>query len=234
VWIGPPMVCECGATATTANSGRGTFGFAAARSRRSPSQPRDRSSSSTARPFAHQIGRALDTRRAGRHDVPRSAGRCAVAFASLSRAEPEARLVRGRRICCLSQRRQLSPATMRSDSVGAWRGTRSRSCDRGDIAHAWKNGAGYRPLHVWLVYDVPPVSRAGVFRRDRARAEQLHGTYKANDSGVAGQVGVRQRFGKMLAVRLDGHAISCRARPASPTWSATTGIGESGSASARC
>src|SRR6267143_6574694 len=75
-----------------------------------------------------------------------------------------------------------------------------------DIAHAWKNGAGYRPLHVWLVYDVPPVSRAGVFAGIGLVRNSYTGTYQANDSGVAGQVGVRQRFGKMLAVRLDGHA----------------------------
>jgi len=43
------------------------------------------------------------------------------------------------------------------------------------------------------------------FRRDRIGAEYLHCTYKAKDSGVAGQVGVRQRFRKILAVRLDGH-----------------------------
>jgi hypothetical protein len=75
-----------------------------------------------------------------------------------------------------------------------------------DVAHASKNGASYRPLHVWLVYDVPPVSRAEVFAGVGFVQNSYTGTYKAKDSGVAGQVGVRQRFGKMLAVRLDGHA----------------------------
>ena len=32
------------------------------------------------------------------------------------------------------------------------------------------------------------------------------GTYKAKDSGAGGLVGVRGRFGKMVAIRLDGHA----------------------------
>src|SRR5436305_963001 len=32
-----------------------------------------------------------------------------------------------------------------------------------DIAHASKSGAGYRPMHVWFLYDVPPTSRAEVF-----------------------------------------------------------------------
>jgi len=75
-----------------------------------------------------------------------------------------------------------------------------------DIASASKDGAKHRPLHVWLMYDVPPVSRAEVFAGIGFVRNSYTGTYEANDSGVAGQVGVRQRFGKMLAVRLDGHA----------------------------
>jgi len=75
-----------------------------------------------------------------------------------------------------------------------------------DIAHASKNGAGYRPLHVWLVYDVPSTGRAEVFAGIGLVRNTYTGTYKANDSGVGGEVGVRQRFGKILAVRLDGHA----------------------------
>jgi hypothetical protein len=75
-----------------------------------------------------------------------------------------------------------------------------------DIAHASKNGASYRPLHVWVVYDVPSTSRAEVFAGIGLVRNSYTGTYKANDSGVAGQVGLRQRFGKVLAVRLDGHA----------------------------
>ncbi len=75
-----------------------------------------------------------------------------------------------------------------------------------DIASASKNGAKYRPLHVWLVYNVPPTSRAELFAAVGYVKNSYTGSYKANDSGVGGQVGVRQRFGKMLAVRLDGHA----------------------------
>jgi hypothetical protein len=75
-----------------------------------------------------------------------------------------------------------------------------------DIATASKDGAKYRPLHLWLVYDVPTTSRSEVFAGIGFVRNSYSGSYKANDSGVAGQVGVRTRFGKMLAVRLDGHA----------------------------
>ncbi|HEY3221811.1 MAG TPA: hypothetical protein VGJ80_13860 [Gemmatimonadales bacterium] len=75
-----------------------------------------------------------------------------------------------------------------------------------DIASASKNGAKYRPLHVWLIYDVPSLSRAEIFAGIGFVRNTYAGTYKANDSGVAGQVGVRHRLGKMLALRLDGHA----------------------------
>ena len=75
-----------------------------------------------------------------------------------------------------------------------------------DIASASKSGAGYRPLHVWLVYDVPSTSRAEVFAGIGFVRNTYTGAYKANDSGVAGQVGLRQRFGKILAMRIDGHA----------------------------
>jgi len=75
-----------------------------------------------------------------------------------------------------------------------------------DIASASKNGAKYRPLHVWLVYNVPSTSRAEVFAAAGYVKNSYTGSYKANDSGIGGQVGVRQRFGKILAVRLDGHA----------------------------
>jgi hypothetical protein len=75
-----------------------------------------------------------------------------------------------------------------------------------DIASASKNGAKYQPLHGWLVYDVPPVSRAEVFVGIGFVRNTYSGTYRATDSGVSGQVGVRQRFGKTLALRIDGHA----------------------------
>jgi hypothetical protein len=75
-----------------------------------------------------------------------------------------------------------------------------------DVAHASKNGATHSPLHVWLVYDVPPSSRAELFAGVGYVHNSYSGGYKATDSGIGGLVGVRQRFGKMLAVRLDGHA----------------------------
>lgn len=75
-----------------------------------------------------------------------------------------------------------------------------------DIATASHSGAKYRPLHGWLVYDVPAVSRAQVFVGIGFVRNSYTGTYNADDSGVSGQVGVRQRFGKMLALRIDGHA----------------------------
>jgi hypothetical protein len=74
-----------------------------------------------------------------------------------------------------------------------------------DIASASKSGSSYRPLHVWLVYDVPSTTRAGIFAGIGLVRNTYTGAYKAKDSGVAGQVGVRQRLGKMLAIRLDGH-----------------------------
>jgi hypothetical protein len=74
-----------------------------------------------------------------------------------------------------------------------------------DVATASKNGAKYQPLHGWLVYDIPPVSRAELFVGMGFVRNTYSGTYKATDSGVAGQVGVRTRFGKMLALRIDGH-----------------------------
>jgi hypothetical protein len=75
-----------------------------------------------------------------------------------------------------------------------------------DIAHSSKNGASYRPLHLFLVYDVPPVSRAEVFVGFGMVRNSYGGAYKADDSGIAGEVGVRQRVGRMLAIRVDGHA----------------------------
>jgi hypothetical protein len=74
-----------------------------------------------------------------------------------------------------------------------------------DVAHASKNGATYQPLHVWLVSDVPPATRAEGFAGIGYVRNTYTGTYKAKDTGVSGQVGMRQRFGKMLAIRLDGH-----------------------------
>jgi hypothetical protein len=74
-----------------------------------------------------------------------------------------------------------------------------------DIAHASKNGAGYRPLHVWLLYEVPSTSSAEVFAGMGLVRNTYTGTYQAQDNGVAGQAGVRKRFGKILALRADWH-----------------------------
>jgi hypothetical protein len=60
-----------------------------------------------------------------------------------------------------------------------------------DIANASKNGATYRPLHLWLVYDVPPVSRAEIFFGLGFVRNSYTGSYEADDTGVAGEVGVR-------------------------------------------
>jgi hypothetical protein len=75
-----------------------------------------------------------------------------------------------------------------------------------DVATASKDGAKYRPLHVWLMYDVPSTSRAELFVGVGYVKNSYSGSYDAKDSGVAGQVGVRQRFGKTVALRIDGHA----------------------------
>jgi len=74
-----------------------------------------------------------------------------------------------------------------------------------DIAHASRNGASHRPMHVWLVYNVPPTSRSELFAGIGYVHNKYSGSYEASDNGVGGLVGVRQRFGKMFAVRLDGH-----------------------------
>ena len=74
-----------------------------------------------------------------------------------------------------------------------------------DIASASKDGVRYRPLHVWLLYDAPLVARAEMFLGVGLVKNTYTGTYKGTDSGIAAQVGVRHRFGRMLAVRVDGH-----------------------------
>jgi hypothetical protein len=75
-----------------------------------------------------------------------------------------------------------------------------------DIAHASKSGATYRPMHLWLVYDIPPVSRAELFFGVGYVRNSYSGSYKADDSGVAGEFGLRHRVSNMVALRLDGHA----------------------------
>jgi len=75
-----------------------------------------------------------------------------------------------------------------------------------DIASASNNGAKHSPLHVWLNYDIPPTSNSELFAGIGYVKNSYSGSYSADDSGVAGQVGLRQRFGKTLALRIDGHA----------------------------
>lgn len=75
-----------------------------------------------------------------------------------------------------------------------------------DLAHASKDGATHQPIHVWLVYNIPPTSRAELFAGVGYVHNKYSGSYVANDNGIGGLVGVRQRFGKTLAVRIDGHA----------------------------
>lgn len=75
-----------------------------------------------------------------------------------------------------------------------------------DLAHASKDGATHSPMHVWLVYDVPTTSRSELFAGVGYVHNKYSGSYVATDNGVGGLVGVRQRFGKMLAIRIDGHA----------------------------
>lgn len=74
-----------------------------------------------------------------------------------------------------------------------------------DIAHASKSGATYQPIHVWLVYDIPPVSRAELFFGVGYVRNSYTGSYKANDSGVGGEFGLRHRVTHIVAIRLDGH-----------------------------
>ena len=74
-----------------------------------------------------------------------------------------------------------------------------------DIAHASKNGATYQPLHVWLLYDIPPVSRAELFFGVGYVRNSYSGSYKADDSGVGGELGLRHRIRNTVAIRLDGH-----------------------------
>jgi Outer membrane protein beta-barrel domain len=75
-----------------------------------------------------------------------------------------------------------------------------------DVASASKNGAKQSPLHVWLNYNVPPTSKSELFAGIGYVKNSYSGSYDANDTGIGGQVGLRQRFGKTLALRIDGHA----------------------------
>ncbi|HEV2669936.1 MAG TPA: outer membrane beta-barrel protein [Gemmatimonadales bacterium] len=75
-----------------------------------------------------------------------------------------------------------------------------------DYASASNNGAKYSPLHVYAVYEVPPVSRAELFFGIGYVKNKYTGSYEAEDSGVGGIVGLRHRINKTVAWRLDGRA----------------------------
>lgn len=75
-----------------------------------------------------------------------------------------------------------------------------------DVARASNNDVTSSPLHVWLVYNVPPVSRAEIFVGAGYVRNSYSGVYEADDSGVAGLVGFRHRVTDMVAIRVDGRA----------------------------
>ena len=73
-----------------------------------------------------------------------------------------------------------------------------------DIARASHNGANNKPMHLWLVYNVPPVSRAEIVAGAGLVWNSYGGGYEADDSGIAGFVAVRHRLNDMLALRFQG------------------------------
>ena len=75
-----------------------------------------------------------------------------------------------------------------------------------DVASASDNGAKYKPLHVYAIYDVPPVSRNELFVGIGYVKNTYTGSYEAKDNGVGGIAGVRHRFNNTLALRFDGRA----------------------------
>lgn len=75
-----------------------------------------------------------------------------------------------------------------------------------DVARASKDGAKHTPLHVFVVYNVPPVSPAEIIVGGGYVRNSYSGTYDADDSGISGFVGVRYRFSDMLALRVCGRS----------------------------
>jgi hypothetical protein len=73
-----------------------------------------------------------------------------------------------------------------------------------DYGSASANGAKYSPLHVYAVYEVPPVSRNELFFGIGYVKNTYTGSYEAKDNGVGGMAGLRHRLNKAVAVRLDG------------------------------
>src|SRR5260370_1168931 len=86
-----------------------------------------------------------------------------------------------------------------------------------DIAHASKSGATYQPIHVWLVYDIPPVSRAELFFGVGYVRNSYTGSYKADDSGGGGEFGLPDRVTNMVAIRPDGPSPSTPTPAHKPT-----------------
>jgi hypothetical protein len=72
-----------------------------------------------------------------------------------------------------------------------------------DYGHAKRNSADHNALHVFLVYNVPPVSHAEIIVGGGYVKNTYGGSYDADDSGIAGFVGVRHRFHDMFALRFD-------------------------------
>jgi outer membrane protein with beta-barrel domain len=73
-----------------------------------------------------------------------------------------------------------------------------------DYATSSKDGAKYKPLHVWALYQVPSTSRAELFFGIGYVKNKYTGTYEAEDNGIGGTVGLRHRVNNSVAVRLDG------------------------------
>jgi hypothetical protein len=75
-----------------------------------------------------------------------------------------------------------------------------------DFAKASHNGADYSPLHVYAVYQVPSTTRSEMFFGIGYARNKYTGSYEADDNGIGGIVGLRQRVSNMVAVRIDGRA----------------------------
>lgn len=73
-----------------------------------------------------------------------------------------------------------------------------------DFSTVSHNGTDNKPMHVWLVYNVPPVSRAEIVVGAGYVKNSYSGGYEGDDSGIAGFVGVRHRITDMIALRLQG------------------------------
>jgi hypothetical protein len=75
-----------------------------------------------------------------------------------------------------------------------------------DVARASKNDATHTPLHAFVVYNVPPVSRAEIIVGGGYVRNSYSGAYDATDSGISWFAGVRHRVSDMLALRVCGRS----------------------------